>query len=982
MKTSHQPDESQMVTGSDARDGEHLRVIDEVSAALAEAFDENDLFERLVAAVVPALADGVVVRGRRGAEPARARHRDPAHTAALATLIDPGTVTDVMQTGATRVVSEGLAAIGARSALVVAARSRGETLGVVVLVTGEREYGEGDRRAAVVIGRQVGAALGAMGLSRQVASERQRLHDMIDTIPGIVWETWGEPDERTQRTNFVSDHVTEMIGYTPEDWLTTPNFWLTILHPDDRERAVRRAKQKFEGRTDPGDAYGNEFRWLRRDGREIWVRSESTVVHGPDGAPIGMRGFTFDITARKQSEAARAVFEAEAKANEQKFRALAETMPQLVWTTLPDGYHEYYNQRWYDYTGTTLEETRGEGWSKLLHPDDLARTITRWNHSLKTGELYEIEYRLRRASDGQYRWFLGRALPMRGPDGRIERWFGTCTEIDAQRRTSDTTRFLAEVTDALVGSLDLRETLSEVTRRVVPQLADWCAIDLLDENGAGLERVDVAHVDPAKVDIAWQLWREFPVDLSAPRGPGEIMRTRRPQLVPVITPEMLAQAPMPERQRELLMALGLQSSLMVPLVARGRVLGVLTLVAAESQRHFDESDQLFAEELAARVALGVDSATLFERLRSNERRYRSLIDASSQTVWTNTPEGEMRGEQPGWAALTGQTQEQYQGYGWSEALHPDDRAPTVDAWNHAVATRTTFHVEHRVLVGDGTYHDFSVRGVPVLDEEGRIREWVGVHTDITARKQAERDRERLIEALAKSNQDLDQFAYIASHDLKAPLRGIANLSHWIEDDLSAVVTDEAREHLRLLRGRVQRLEGLIDGILSYSRAVRQREPVERVDTGALVRELVELLAPPPTVVLKIAPGMPVIESERIPLQQVLMNLISNALKYAGSTAVIEVEVSERPGGLCEFRVTDDGPGIDPRYHERIWGIFQTLAARDKVESTGIGLAVVKKIVEAHGGQVGLRSAEGEGSTFSFTWPRSEQRVWRAPTSGR
>jgi signal transduction histidine kinase len=220
----------------------------------------------------------------------------------------------------------------------------------------------------------------------------------------------------------------------------------------------------------------------------------------------------------------------------------------------------------------------------------------------------------------------------------------------------------------------------------------------------------------------------------------------------------------------------------------------------------------------------------------------------------------------------------------------------------------------------------------------------------------------------RSNEELDQFAYVASHDLKAPLRGIANLATWLEEDLAGAITPQAREHMTLLRGRVQRMEALIDGILQYSRAGRVGTGAERVDVGALLREIVELLAPPPTVAIVIGGDFPVLETERVPLQQVFLNLIGNAIKYTRRPdAIIRVDGTVIDG-TWTFSVADNGPGIATEYHERIFGIFQTLEARDKVEGTGIGLSVVKKIVEARGGRVTLESAAGGGATFRFTWP--------------
>jgi signal transduction histidine kinase len=230
---------------------------------------------------------------------------------------------------------------------------------------------------------------------------------------------------------------------------------------------------------------------------------------------------------------------------------------------------------------------------------------------------------------------------------------------------------------------------------------------------------------------------------------------------------------------------------------------------------------------------------------------------------------------------------------------------------------------------------------------------------------------RLTEQLARTNRELDAFAYAASHDLRAPLRGIANLAQWIEEDLTATgeLKSETREMLELMRTRMNRMEALIEGILQYSRAGRTAEKAQTVDTRALALGVVDLLGLGDEIDLVIGEELPTIESAPLPLQQIFINLVGNAVKYNRSPRPL-VEIHARDAGrFVAFSVRDNGPGIPREYHERIWGIFQTLEARDKVEGTGIGLSLVRKLVEAQGGRAWVESAPGEGATFHFLWPR-------------
>jgi PAS domain S-box-containing protein len=226
-----------------------------------------------------------------------------------------------------------------------------------------------------------------------------------------------------------------------------------------------------------------------------------------------------------------------------------------------------------------------------------------------------------------------------------------------------------------------------------------------------------------------------------------------------------------------------------------------------------------------------------------------------------------------------------------------------------------------------------------------------------------------ITALEKRSKELDEFAYITSHDLKAPLRAIANLSQWIEEDIAHQLNAENLHQLQLLRGRVYRLETLIEGLLQYSRAGRLKSEPQIVDVGLLLKQVIDTLSPPAQFMITIAPGMPTLITQRLPLEQVFTQLIDNAIKHHPLVdGTVKIGVQEQSDAY-EFTVVDDGLGIAPQFHERVFGIFQTLHAKDSLESAGLGLAIAKRIVEGKGGTIRLESQEGQGATFYFTWPK-------------
>jgi len=243
-------------------------------------------------------------------------------------------------------------------------------------------------------------------------------------------------------------------------------------------------------------------------------------------------------------------------------------------------------------------------------------------------------------------------------------------------------------------------------------------------------------------------------------------------------------------------------------------------------------------------------------------------------------------------------------------------------------------------------------------------------SEITERERAEHKQAELVKELEGVNQELKDFAYIASHDLKAPLRAIKTLADWISTDYADKLDQDGQEQLKLLRQRVDRMHNLIDGILQYSRVGRVREKLSEVELNKLLPEIIDMLAPPANIKITVESDLPTVKCEETRITQVFQNLLSNAVKYMDKPeGRIKVLCSE-DGEYWKFGIADNGPGIEKKHWERIFKIFQTLAPRDEFESTGIGLTVVKKIVELYGGQIWLESEVGKGTTFMFTFPKA------------
>ncbi len=276
------------------------------------------------------------------------------------------------------------------------------------------------------------------------------------------------------------------------------------------------------------------------------------------------------------------------------------------------------------------------------------------------------------------------------------------------------------------------------------------------------------------------------------------------------------------------------------------------------------------------------------------------------------------------------------------------------------------NIESTYISKDGMEIPVIFSGSVMRDTSNSVQGIVCVALDITERKKSQDLQKRLIQELESANQELKDFAYIVSHDLKAPLRGIVSLANWIATDYSDKIDNEGNEQINLLTGRVKRMQSLIDGILRYSRVGRIKEESVSVDLNEAVTEVINMIAPPENFDIKIENTLPTIVCERTRIQQVFQNLIGNAIKYMDKPKGEIMIGCEQENGFWKFMVSDNGPGIEEKYYDKIFQIFQTLQSRDEFESTGIGLSIVKKIAKMYGGDVWIESEVGKGTIFFFT----------------
>jgi PAS domain S-box-containing protein len=612
-----------------------------------------------------------------------------------------------------------------------------------------------------------------------------------------------------------------------------------------------------------------EYLLRRPDGSTTWIETHGRVLRDEAGQPQRMIGVSADINERKRIEEA-------LRNSEEAHRFLTESVPTQVWTARPDGQLDHVNRQVLEYFDKTSEAMLGEGWQHVIHPADLAECVKRWTRSLTTGEPYEVEFRLRR-SDGEYRWHIARARPLRDRDGQIVRWFGTNTDIDEQKRVGQAQRFIIEASNVLAASLDYETTLASVARLAVPEIADWCAVDLIDpEDPTRLRRVTVAHVDPAKVALAHEMHRRYPIDMNAQSGVPQVIRSGKPEVFEVIEDWMLVQSCRDPEELRLARELGLTSSMAVPLRARGRTLGAISLVAAEPGRHFDQEDLRVAEALALRCAVAIDNAILLRQAQEAEQDLRRLNEDLERRV----------------------------------------------------AERTA-----------------DVKKAKERVEEANAR-------------------------LKELDTMKDEFLGALSYQLASPINAVIGYTDLLLEGAGGQLREEQRRYVRRITASSKVLLSLVHDLLDMSRISAGKFELDResLDPGALAREVLDFLEPLTEmqglrVVSRIADDLRGIPGDAQRLEQVLANVMHNAIQLTSSGGLLRLSV-ERAGDVIRFEVHHTGTTLAPDDLEKIFRRFTRLGG------AWLGLSIARRIIETHGGAMGVQphAGGGGGNTFWFTIP--------------
>jgi PAS domain S-box-containing protein len=703
-----------------------------------------------------------------------------------------------------------------------------------------------------------------------------------------------------------------LAEYTYEDWERR-------VHPDDLDRVTATIDLAMATHTD----YSSEYRVIWENGSIHWLDGFGRFYYNSVGVPIRMTGLAMDITTRKQAELALAV-------SEERMSLTIEAAQigtfdwnvrtgEIIW----NDYHRLF-------LGYPLDTPASYvAWESRVHPEDLQRVRTAVQLARDTRTDYAYEYRIIWA-DGSLHWLEA---------------FGRFY-YDSDRRPLRMTGIVNDITDRKLDETNLRRS-EEFNRRILENNKDCMKVidlegRLLYMNDGGKKLMEIGDFAAVYGNSWIGFWKG--VDRESARMAFEAAKAGAVSKFEGLCPTALGK---PKHW---------QVTVAPMFDERGNVEQILSI----------------SHDITERIA--IESA-----IRESEERFRSTFEQAAVGVAHVSLEGQ-------WL-LVNQQLCQIVGYPESELLQidfqtltsPEDLPQDLAAIQQLLDGKIqTIELEKRYIHKLGHRVWVDVTASLRRDTAGEPIYFIVTIADITARKESELalqaqaiELAQTTELVAQRNQELDRFTHIVSHDLKAPLRGIANLAEWIADDLEGEVDPDIQTNLELMRSRVYRMETMINGLLQYARVGNTEQSVTTFAIADLLAEILDSLSLPPSFAVELPAAPSPITTNRLLLSQVLTNTIGNACKHHDrSDGRIQVTAQILGDRLWEFTISDDGPGIPPRDRDRVFGMFQTLSS-EKQDSTGIGLSIVKKIVESQGGHIAIVAPYLGGTTFRFTWREGE-----------
>ncbi|GAA4033638.1 PAS domain-containing protein [Hymenobacter glaciei] len=754
---------------------------------------------------------------------------------------------------------------------------------------------------ATDVSERVLARRQAVELSLEVNQRDEQLRAITRAMPVFIANF-----DQTGQLTYLNPYFYEYTGRDPAE--PVENGWASL--PAEDQAAVRAVAQAA---MQAGEPWEVTFRCRRHDGENRWVQTRAQPYRGPDGQLAGFSAATTEVHElhERTEELAR---------SRENFAALADNISQLAWMAEANGKIFWYNQRWYDYTGLTPEQMHGNGWQQVHDPTLRDAVNARYLAALRSDQPWEDTFPLRR-HDGQFRWFLSRARPIRDANGKVVRWFGTNTDVTALRQlqqqlgeSEEEQRIQAESIPQQVWTAQPDGTVDYYNHRTAAYLGVG-----MEQNGAEHWLSYVHPDDHPHMQDRWQ------AALSTQRYYEAEFRLRRYD-------------------------------------------GEYRWFLGQAQARRDASGHL-VKWYGTNTDIH-QLRVLQEQVLHSQARFKQLLETLPQLAWTARPDGRLNYCNQRWYDYTGLRFEDLKDWGWEQVVHPDDLPEALRHWQQSLASGNMLEREMRWRRHDGEYRWFLVRAESLRDAQGDISTWVGANTDVHDFRQVRQELEANNARLLRTNEDLDNFVYTASHDLKQPINNMAGI--FAELTRTAKFTDpESMKLVDYFERALARIFGTIDdlGAIVQVQRLEQQVPPGPVDLAPLVEEVLDGLHDQLTQSAALVDcdfaTYPVVNFVRPNLHSILQNLLSNSLRYASPARPPRIRLSSAPDlttGRPILTVEDNGLGIDmARYGPQLFQLFRRFHSH--VDGTGMGLFLVNRIVQNHGGRIEVSSAVDEGTTF-------------------
>ncbi len=832
---------------------------------------------------------------------------------------------------------------------------------------------------------ETGVILGWCGMLVDIEDHRQADRDrqgmvgdfsaIADVIPASVLLMTPEGD-----IEYSNRQSQEFRGATLEqqrDWKSAD-----LIHPDELPAAIA----EWERCVRTGELFEMEFRVRRADGIYRWFHVRSRPMKDAEGRILRWCTLDVDIDDRKRSEALLASTLTELAASEDRLRALIDTVPGFVWRAAPDGGVEFLNQRWCDYTGSSLEDSLGIGWTSRIHPDDAPALGTYWQALLEAGQPGSFEARLRRF-DGTYRWFLIRAVPLLDDAGRVLKWYGQNTDIDDRKRAEALLEGEKHLLRLIAGGTPLTQVLTSLCELVQASMhGALCAVVLIDprRTRAPEEASPRLRLQPgAAPDVPGDLLEDTDGRPPEPEASPIVCSATRGE--PVLSSDLTAETRW-DAWRAIALSHGIRSCWSTPIrSSNGDSVGIFSILRREPKAPAPDDRNLVAQ-FTQLASIAIERARSEAALRKSE----AFLARTQRLSLTGTVAWRVNTDEILWS------EELYRIYEFDSGvtlthdlintrIHPEDIPAHDDMLRRQRSDARDFESEHRLLMPDGRVKFLHLVGHVTRDEEGGP-EYISAVQDVTQRRLAD-------EALGKVRFELAHVARVASLGTLT-----ASIAHEVNQPLSGIITN-ANTCLRMLAADPPNVEGaretarrtIRDGnrasdVIKRLRALfaKKKAAAEPLDLNEAAREVVtmllgELQRHGVTLHPEFADDLPLVVGDRVQLQQVILNLILNASDAMAGVVdrprrmVIRTERDR--GDHVRLAVEDAGAGFDPRDAGSLFNAFFTT----KDDGMGIGLSVSRSIIEGHDGRLWAAANEGPGATFAFSIPCLSESIAAAGT---